>query len=366
MKFRLYPPDQIEKYLLIDMIALVFLFYHVITADGPFGLIGDLFLLSLFLYAFYMMLWHRDWRLLLFSLLSCAVLSVFGIFYNEWLLLYGLIIADLLGRARSKSTIAIGMVGISAMFLGTHFYGKGDLLSFGKTAFFPILIIQLLVPIVISIREGSKLLKRELATANKKIERYIQEEERHRIARDLHDTLGQTLTMITLKSELAVRLMDKNSTQAKQEIEEVIRTTRFALKQVRELVTSMSHVSLKDEIEHAGKLLHTSGIALRVQRNTSPPKLSAVAETMLALSLRESITNVIKHSQASICIIEEVYREGWFQIRIEDNGIGLNKEARGNGISFMRERMRLLQGEMHLSIPAGGGNRVTLKIPVKD
>lgn len=366
MKFKLYPPDQLDKYLYIDVVVLVFLFYNVLSTASPLGLGGDLLLLGLFLFAFYMMLWHRDWRLLLFFLLGCCILTIWGILYDQWFLLYGFVVADLLGRAHKKRVIAVGMVGIVGMYLVIHQVNTGDPFSFVTTVLFPILIIQLLVPIIIHIRERSKALKRELDVANEKLERYIQEEERNRIARDLHDTLGQTLTMITMKGELAVRLLDRDKEKAKREITEVIATSRHALKQVRELVTSMKHVGLEDEIQHASQLLEVSGVSLTIQRNATLPKLSSLTETMLALSVREAITNLIKHSQATQCILGDELKDGWYKLWIEDNGVGIGEGKGGNGIPFMRERMRLVQGEVILSTPAKGGSRVTLKVPVKE
>lgn len=367
MKRKLYPADQIETYLIIDVVVFVFLIYHVLTADSPIGLVGSLFLLSLFLCAFYVSLWYRDWRLPVASLFGCGMLSVFAMFYNEWLLLYGFIFADLLGRARAKIHIFIGMFGFIIMYVVTHTYLNGDPLSFIETVHLPILILLLLVPIVVHITERSKMLRRELATANKKIERYIQEEERHRIARDLHDTLGQTLTMMKLKSELAIRLIDKDSEQAKQEINEVMRTSRFALKQVRELVTSMKYVSLDEEIEHGSKLLKSSGIRLSVKESPSPPKLSKVAETMLAFSLRECFTNIIKHSKAKSCSLTREFTNEWYHIHVEDDGIGFaGVETDGNGLTSIQERMRLLQGHVNIAASSNGGVSVTLSVPVNE
>lgn len=367
MKRQLYPADQIETYLFIDLVAFVFLIYHVFTADSPIGLPGSLLLLSLFLGAFYVGLWYRDWRLTAASLFGCGVLSIIAIFYNEFLLLYGIIFADLLGRARRKIHMMIGMCGFVAMYLVTHAHLYGDPFSFVTTVHLPMLILLLLVPIVVRITERSKMLRRELAIANKKLERYIQEEERHRIARDLHDTLGQTLTMMKLKSELAIRLLDKDSEQAKREMNEVMRTSRFALKQVRELVTSMKYVSLDEEIAHGEKLLNSSGIRLSVRETSSHPQLSKMAETMLALSLRECFTNIIKHSQAKNCTVTSDYTDGRYQIHVKDDGIGFaDVETDGNGLTSMQERMRLVQGHAHVAVSSSGGVNITLSVPVNE
>lgn len=273
MKIKLYPADQLQRYLLIDIIVCILLFYQVLTAEGPFGFFGDLLLLGLFLILFYMGLWYRDWRLLLAVLGGCAFMAVLGIFYNEILLLFGIIFADFLGRARSKLYIFIGMIGFIVTYMVTNFYVHEDSLYFIHTPHLPMLIIQLVVPVVIHMLEGSKLLRRELASANERIDRYVQEEERQRLARDLHDTLGQTLTMIKVKSELAMRLLDKDPELARGEMQEVLHTSRSALKQVRDLVTSMKYVSLEEEFQLGRELLTSSGVQCKVSRSNDQPML---------------------------------------------------------------------------------------------
>lgn len=366
MKRNLYPANHIG-YLYIDLIVLVFLFYHVLKADSPFGLLGSLALLALFLLAFYVSLWNRNWRLPVAAICGCGLLAIFSSYTNEWLLLYGFIFSDLLGRARSKVQILVGLFGFAAMYLASFTYLKGAPFAFVETVHLPVLILQLLVPAVVYITERTKFLQRELATANETIEKYIQEEERHRIARDLHDTLGQTLTMIKLKSELATRLIERQPEQAKQEMDEVMRTARLALHQVRELVTAMKHVSLLDEIEYARELMRVAQITLIVEESTPAPRLSKVAETMLALSVREAFTNILKHSQAETCHVTTELTDGWYHVHIVDDGVGLaQQETEGNGLASMRERMRLLQGRVQLTASTHGGVAVTLSVPLSE
>ncbi|GED16694.1 sensor histidine kinase [Aneurinibacillus migulanus] len=363
---RIYPSDQIENYLLIDVIAVVFLFYHMTTEPSPIGIIGNLLLFALFLTAFYISLWYRDWRLLASSLLGCAILTLFGIFVNKWLILYGFIIADLLGRANSKAHIAVGMAGIIAMFLIVNEYNGKQLFSFEKAVYLPTLSVQLLIPIVIYIRGKSKRLQSELNAANEKIARYIQEEERHRIARDLHDTLGQTLIMIKLKSELTIRLMEKDTGQAKQELTDILTTSRAALKQVRELVDSMKYVSLEEEINYAKHALQTAKIELTVKELASMPPLTRIAETMVALSIREAVTNTMKHSQANHCTITTNYQAGMYTIQVTDDGVGFTQATNGNGLQSIKERMQFLQGKAEIKAVPDSGVTVILTVPIQE
>lgn len=364
-RFRLYPPEQVQPYLIIDIITIVFLFYNVLSAESPIGLFGTFLLLTLFMGFFYLGLWYRDWRLLLAVLGGCATLSVFGMFYNQWLLFFGIVFADLLGRIRSKGQLGCGMLAIVGMYILTSWSVHQDVFHFLRTPMLPLLIIQLVIPVVIRMLENSKSLRQELAIANQRIARYVQEEERHRLARDLHDTLGQTLIMIKTKGELALRLMEKEPERAKGEIREVIQTSRFALKQVRDLVTAMRYVSLEEELKQGRALLTSAGITLRVERKGGVPALSQVAETMLALALREALTNIVKHSGATHCFVTQEYGEGWYHLTVEDDGMGFNGEpAQGHGLASIGERLRSLEGRAEIGPSSRGGVRVRLSLPI--
>ncbi|PEK36425.1 two-component sensor histidine kinase [Bacillus pseudomycoides] len=361
---KIYPHDQIEKYLYLDIIFIVLLIYNVIQAETIINLFLKIVLLLLVLLFFYFELWYRDWRLLLSSLCSCILFALLAIFIESWLLFYGFVIGNLLGRAQSKLYIGIGTVGIAMMFFLVSWYTFGHPFSILKTSLLLAFILQLVQPFVIHIREKAKSLQKELSAANSQIERYIQEEERHRIARDLHDTLGQTLTMIKLKSELTIRLIEKDPPQAKQELNDILDTSRFALKQVRELVTDMKYISIESELNHLRELLHTAGIQFTINANGKAPLLSNVAETIVALSIREAITNLLRHSQANHCKIVQEMDTKWFQIKINDNGIGFQHESLGFGVQSIRERMKMIQGTVDIHTLRNNGTTIILRIPI--
>lgn len=361
---KIYPHDQVEKYLLIDVIAIVLFTYHVFNSDGSINVIGKLLLIFVFLISFYICLWNQDWRLLVACLTGYTVLMIMSVFLKQWLLLFGFMFADLLGRANKKLHIGLGMAGIVLIYLTFSLLNNKLLFTYDEYILFPIIIIQLLIPIVIYTKRKAKNLQGKLELANAQLEQYIQEEERNRIARDLHDTLGQTLTMIKLKSELAIKLIDKDSKQAKLELNDILNTSRFALKQVRELVADMKFISLERELEQSRNFLQTAGIELSIIKSDPIPSLSNIAETMLALSLREAITNIIKHSQANNCSIHLYIQKEFYYMQISDNGNGQINTGKGNGIQSMKERMNILEGEVHLSSALNKGVTITLKVPI--
>ena len=124
------------------------------------------------------------------------------------------------------------------------------------------MLVMLALPFAIRAGHKSRELRQKLYVANEEIARLSKNEERERISRDLHDTLGHTLSLITLKSELAEKLITRNPDRAIQEVKDIQATSRPALKQVRELVSGMNAVTIRDEMVHAKQILTAAGIGL--------------------------------------------------------------------------------------------------------
>jgi len=365
MFHKLYPKDQIKNYLLIDIVLTVFLFYRVLSSETAPGLWGSLLLLLLFLVSFYIALWRRGGWLLAAVLSGQGTLTVLGIFIGPGILLFGILFADLLGKSKAKGQIAIGSAAIALSYLLVFIIRQEPLLKTANAIYLPVMIIQTLYPAIIYIREKAKSLQGELEEANQQIAMYIQQEERQRIARDLHDTLGQTLMMIKMKTELATRWVDKDPAQAKRELGEILDSSRTALKQVRELVSEMKFISLAGELEHSAKLLGTAGIELRIEQPEKSPLLPSVEETMLALCVREAMTNIIKHSRAKRCTIRIEAKDEAYEIHIADDGTGIKQPDGGNGIPSMKERMKMLGGAFTIAASPTGGTALSLKLPLR-
>ena len=130
--------------------------------------------------------------------------------------------------------------------------------------------------------------------------------ERERIARDLHDVLGHTLSVIVLKSELAAKLFDRDSERAKTEILQVEQIGRDALSEVRKAIGGYRAASLGEEFARAKETLETAGV--KAQCEVAGSKLAPVQEALLALAVREAVTNVVRHASASHCHVAAVRR----------------------------------------------------------
>jgi two-component system sensor histidine kinase DesK len=202
----------------------------------------------------------------------------------------------------------------------------------------------------------------ELRLSQTEVRRLATLAERERIGRDLHDLLGHTLSLITLKSELAKRLALADPARAQQEMEEVERVARHALAEVRSAVTGMRAGDLRSELVSARLMLEASGIALEV---VMPERLALPAPTEAALSLvlREAITNIHRHSRATEARVLITRNGQDFSMRITDNGCG-GLAAHGNGVSGMRERVRQVGGQLAIDSPAKQGTVLEIGVAV--
>ncbi len=182
-----------------------------------------------------------------------------------------------------------------------------------------------------------------LRLAHGEIERLAQLAERERIARDLHDVLGHTLSIIALKSELAGKLLSADPPSAAREIADIEHVARNGLSQVRAAITGYRSTGLTAEIATARDTLRTASITVEVE--AQPLSLGPAEETAFALALREATTNVIRHARAQSCRIRLYARDGTGLLEVEDDGRGTD-EPFGNGLTGMRERLVALGGAL--------------------
>ncbi len=184
--------------------------------------------------------------------------------------------------------------------------------------------------------------------------------ERERIARDLHDVLGHTLSVIVLKAELAGRLLGRDNARAAVEISDVERTARTALAEVREAIGGYRAKGLRAEVEQARRTLEAAGVELTCEPVL--PALDAREETVLSLAVREAVTNIVRHAGATECRIRFLTTGGFALLEVEDNGTRMEAAPReGNGLRGMRERVQELGGRFR--IEAEAGTRLVIELP---
>ena len=182
--------------------------------------------------------------------------------------------------------------------------------------------------------------------------------ERERIARDLHDLLGHTLSVIVIKSELASKLADRDPARAAAEIRDVEQISRDALQEVRGAIHGYRGESLEQELASGRAALAAAGVVL--SSDFGPLPLGPDVERAVALAVREAITNVIRHASAVNCRISAEVTAREVRVTVEDDGVGGNRPE-GAGLSGMRVRLAAVGGTM--TRDAKQGTRLVLTVP---
>jgi two-component system sensor histidine kinase DesK len=203
----------------------------------------------------------------------------------------------------------------------------------------------------------------ELKRAREAIADLAVNEERLRFARDLHDLLGHSLSLIVLKSELAARLSESPD-RARKEVEDIERVARDALREVRETVAGYRQPALGQELQNAREVLRASGIQWRCEHTSGP--LPGPVEAVLAWAVRESITNVVRHSGATQCRIAISREDGAARLTVEDDGAGCGQVVPGSGLRGLSERASERGGTADASPLPDRGFRVSVAIPVSE
>ncbi|KAF0817494.1 Sensor histidine kinase DesK [Bacillus sp. ZZV12-4809] len=225
-------------------------------------------------------------------------------------------------------------------------------------------ISVILLPFNIYNKKKQEKLEEQLEDANKRIADLVKQEERQRIARDLHDTLGQKLSLIGLKSDLARKLINKDPDQAKEELIDVQQTARTALNEVRKMVSQMRGIRLKEEIILVKQILKAASIEFIGEEDIKLKNVSLFLENILSMCMKEAITNVVKHSKATECRIN--IEQTWNEVRItvQDNGVGMNPSTdvgKGSGLLGLGERLDFVNGS--LDIVSENGTTIIMRVP---
>ena len=208
----------------------------------------------------------------------------------------------------------------------------------------------------------------QLHAARRELATMAVAEERDRIARDLHDTLGHSLSLIAIKSELAGRLLPDDPARARTEIADVERVARELLASVRETVRGHHQPTLDQELANARVVLDAAGIEPTIEHDVGP--LPESTDAVLAWALREAVTNVVRHSGAEHGVIRTIRRGDRADLEILDDGPGArvaktgDVDAGGTGLLGLRERLEQAGGSLEAGPWTTGGYRVLASVPI--
>lgn len=340
-------------------------FYFIFRSSAPYQIVLGSLLIIAFFVCYVLSFVSRGWKVYFWTSLQIAIsitmTMLFGYVY------FSLFLAFFIGNIKNK----VGFITLYTIHLVTTVVT----INWGfltKTSWFitqlPFVLVSLigviLLPVTTYNRNKSDRLQGQLEDANKRISELVKLEERQRIARDLHDTLGQKLSLIGLKSDLAGRLMDEDPSRAQAEIADVRQTARVALKEVRELVTQMRGTRLQDEIFRIKQILKAAQIEFSLEGDPEQLDISLMNENVLSMCLKEAVTNIVKHSSATACSIAIRPSRGELIVTIQDNGVGIAVNSyyfKGNGLRGMKERLEFVNGSMEIA--SNGGTVLTIKVP---
>jgi len=357
-----------ERYGFFPYMFLVYLIlpgFYIAQAKGAKLVIGYL-LLALFLVSYRQLYMYMDKKIYTFWIgVQMGIIFLLSIFYNPNILFMGFFPANFIGYYKNKRHFYQALVIFAVMQTIPLFYYLylGDGPISGMIYYLPFFVIMLMSPFGIRSMNRRMDLERQLDVANEQISQLVKREERMRIARDLHDTLGHTLSLLALKSQLVGKLAVHKPEKVQLEAKEMERISRSALKQVRELVSDMRAITIAEELVEVQTILEAAAITYYMDVDKMVSKIPHLTQNILSLCLKEAVNNVIKHSGAKCCSIQILLKQGKVEVTISDDGIGFsNKNLLGNGLNGMKERLQLVEGELSLTSDYGTLLRITVPI----
>lgn len=341
-------------------------FYFIFRSSSTYEIVIGIVMIIVFFICYVLSFLSKGWLIYFWTslqiIISIAMTVLFGYVY------FSLFLAFFIGNIQNK----IGFITLYTIHListvvtiNMGFIAKNS--SFINQLPFVLvsLIAVILLPVTTYNWNKREKLQGELEHANKRISELVKLEERQRIARDLHDTLGQKLSLIGLKTDLASKLITKNPTQAQTELQEIRQTARIALKEVREMVTQMRGTRLEDEMFRITQILKAAEIDFVLEGNPNLTNTSLMTENVLSMCLKEAVTNVVKHSSATSCSISIEPSRTDLIVQVKDDGIGMVEEmvcTKGNGLRGMKERLEFVNGSMEI-VSSENGTTIVIRVP---
>ncbi|GAA3934657.1 sensor histidine kinase [Luteimonas lutimaris] len=319
-------------------------------------------LLTLATYPVFLLLYARcllaprrtSWRAALgMALLSMALLAWYpaGISY----FIFGCVMLRMGGK-QSAVTYLLQLAALNVAFVGLAWW-----IGYPWQTMIWIPAMTLVIGMVVNVERSTQEKDAAIRLSHDEVRRLAATAERERIGRDLHDLLGHTLSLITLKLELSRKLFDRDPAASKRELEDAEAVARHALAEVRSAVTGIRAADLAAELASARLMLESSSVHL--DYDAPPVGLSPDIERGLALVLREAATNIARHAHAGAARITFARDGDQLEVAVVDDGVG-GIGADGNGLVGMRERIARMGGTLAIESPRRQGTRLRLRLPL--
>lgn len=298
----------------------------------------SLAVLPIFLTLYFYTFWQSGFRVLL-CIMAILAIGMATAWFNAGasvFFVYAAAFCVHLGNPK-KALILVITIALSA---GVYSY----ILAMPGYFYFPAIVISILIGFV-NIYEGELRQKnRLLKHSQEELKLMAANAERERIARDLHDLIGHTFSLITVKAQLAYKLADVDLAKSKSEIKELENLSRSAMAEVRETVHNFQQKNMTSEIAKARLLTDSADIKLTTDIQFIPE--NEAVNSALAWVIREAFTNIIKHAEASECQLNGKKQSGHYLLMIQNDGPQNKEIVEGNGLKGLRERVTALNGTL--------------------
>ncbi|MFC5985931.1 sensor histidine kinase [Marinicrinis lubricantis] len=365
-KFQVFP-ERFGFFPFIFTVYLLMPIYYVHQTSG-WKMAFGYGLILLFAVTYRQLYWTMDRKSYsIWLAVQMGIIVLMSLFYGLYHVFMGFFPAHFIGWYKEKKSFYLALGAFFLVIAVPLAFSLNQIEASDLFFTFPFIVIMLMSPFGIRSMNSRMELEQKLEEANEHIKQLVKREERMRIARDLHDTLGHTLSLITLKSQLIGKLAVKDPDRAVMEAKEIENTSRAALKQVRELVSDMRALKLNDAIHEARSILEAAGIRFYFDGDTRYTNISDLNQNILSLCIKEAVTNVVKHSGASQCGIRIRCDSSELHITVHDNGRwSKNSSAQqGNGLKGISERLSLIEGFAEVTHQDGTFVRMTAPVIVR-
>lgn len=353
---RLLPPDLRQGYLpYLWLVYLSFIFFPLIWFDGSTGeqwLVATL-VCVIFLWLYFKTYWWEGKNALLGIAAICVLGSIASFFTDGASVLFVFAGAFAFKAGTPRNSVVVLLAVLSYVLSFSILTGRSPFF------YFPGLLFTALIGVINIYQCEMDKKDRQLKLSQEELSRVAATAERERIARDLHDLVGHTFSMITMKAQLAAKLVDVDKHRAKQEMMELEQVSRRTLSEVREAVSRYKKRDLDSELAIAKVAIQSAERVYCCQRNTE--KLTADIEEVLAFIIRESVTNTLRHSDGDEFQVLIQQHDHEVHLIVNDDG-EVEEWHEGNGIAGIRERLSEVNGK--LNIDTSTGFTLNIKVPL--